>query len=532
MKSLRMISRYALGALAVLTMASCSDAMDELTSFITGRNLSPINLEARVINSVNVRMNWTLVKEATSYDIEVYNDSMQFVGSPVKTATVTADDLPYTITGLEGEEPYTIRVKAVTEGDASRDSKWSSVFVETGREQIFYAVADEDLTYTSVTLRWPEGESADVITLKPGNIEHQLTAAEIAAGAATIDGLTDDTDYKATMTRGEKTRGTIEFHTPLNLNGATAVEPGDDLQAIIDAAEPDAVLALMPGEFGIPAGEDASYQYGAITLTKSITIRSAKSRERATIHGRFVINGGASLDLMQVALDGTGTSGDQAFNYKEDGTYDHLNVQDCSIANFTKGFYYLNVTATVKNITVNNTIIHDIECDGGDMFDCRKGYVAELNLTNSTVYNCAAKRDVFRMDDASADFPGVSGPKYTVNACTFFNVGDGAANYRFFYLRFAGNTITFTNNIVSGFNNKRGFANQSSTDQSPTLARNYYYNTKNLLEADPDNTEKVSWYDTAGTALTAQPFADPANANFTITDEDMIFYGIGDPRWR
>ncbi len=529
---IRKISTYAIAAFIALSLVSCSDAMDEIDSFFTGRNLSPINLEARVVNNVNVRMNWTLMSGATGYDIEVYNDSMQFAGSPVKTASITPEELPYLITGLEGEEPYTIRVKAVTQGDASRDSKWSSIFVETGREQIFEPVAEEDLTYTSVTLRWPAGESADLITIKPGNIEHQLTAAEIAAGACTIDGLTDDTDYKATMTRGEKTRGTIEFHTPLNLNGATAVEPGDDLQAIIDAADADAVLALMPGDFNVSAGEDASYQYGAITLHKNITIRSAKSRERATIHGRFVINGGASLDLMQVVVDGTGTSGDQAFNYKEDGEYDHLNIQDCEVANFTKGFYYVNVAANIKNITINNTLIHDIVCDGGDFFDCRKGYIAELNLTNSTVYNCAAKRDVFRMDDTSGDFAGVSGPKYTVNACTFYNVGNGEANYRFFYLRFAGNTITFTHNIVSGFNNKRGFANQSTTDQNPTLSRNYYFNVKNLVVANPDNTEKVSWYDAEGTVLSAQPFADPANGNFTITDEDMIFYGIGDPRWR
>ena len=164
---IRKISTYAVAAFTALSLVSCSDAMDELTSFLTGRNLSPINLEARVINNVNVRMNWTPVKEATSYDIEVYNDSMQFVGSPVKTASVTAEELPYTINGLVGEEPYTIRVKAVTQGDASRDSKWSSIFVETGREQIFEPVTEEDLTYTSVTLHWPAGESADIITIKP-----------------------------------------------------------------------------------------------------------------------------------------------------------------------------------------------------------------------------------------------------------------------------------------------------------------------------------------------------------------------------
>ena len=522
-----------LAGMAALSLAACSEPDDEITSVNYSRNFSPVNMEARVVNQTQIRINWAVVEGATQYNLEVYNDSMQFAGSPVKTLTITNDQLPYIITGLEGEEWYSIRVQAITEGNESRTSKWSGIAIETGREQIFQNVAESDVTYNSVTLRWPAGESADYITVTPGNIKHNLTSAEIAAGAATIDGLTDDTEYKAVMTRGSKTRGTITFTTPLDLGGAIAIEAGADLAAAVAAAADGDVLALMPGEFAIAAAEDATYENGSLKITKNITIRSAKSNNRATIKGRFAIEGGASLTLNQVIVDATKTDLGQIFNYTADGTYDALNVQDCEIIGTVgqKGFYYINVAAAINEININTPLIRDIECSGGDLFDCRKGYIGKLNLTNSTLWNCAKGRDFFRMDDSSSSFEGASGPNYVVDHCTFVDCGNGAANYRIFYVRFAGNTITFTNNLVVGFNNKRGFANQASTDQAPTLAGNYYWQTSNLISLADGNTEKISWFDAEGKEADPK-FTNAAAGDFTLGNEDMVFYGVGDPRWR
>ena len=526
------INSFMMAGLAALAMTACSEPDDEITSVNYGRNFSPVNLEARVINQTQIRVNWTPSEGATSYAIEVFNDSMQCVGSPVKTASITSDQLPYLLTGFEGEEFYTVRVQAVTEGNDARTSKWSAIAVETGREQIFQNVTDEDVSYTSVTLRWPAGEAADIITVTPGSITHEITAAEIAAGAATITGLKDDTDYKAVMTRGTKTRGTITFTTPLDLGGATPIEAGSSLADAVAAAADGDVLALMPGEYPIAAGEDATYENGSLKITKNITNRSAKSGNRAKILGRITLENNASLDLNQVIIDASKTDKGQVFNYTADGTYDHLNVQDCEIIGTSgqKGFYYVNVAAAINDITINNCIVRDIQCSGGDFFDCRKGYIKQFKLTNSTIWNCANERDLFRMDDAASSFEGVSGPQYTIDHCTFVDCGNGGANYRFFYLRFAGNTITFTNNLVVGFNNKRGFANNSATDQAPTLSGNYYWQTANLLSLADGNSEKISWFDTAGAEANPQ-FANAANGNFAVGNEDIKYNGAGDPRW-
>ena len=292
------------------------------------------------------------------------------------------------------------------------------------------------------------------------------------------------------------------------------------------------VLALMPGTFAIAAAEDAAYNNGSLKITKSITLRSAKSSDRAIIKGRITLENGASLDLNQVIIDATETDGGQIFNFTAEGEFDHLNIQDCQIigASGQKGFYYVNVAAAINNITINNCLIRDIECNGGDLFDCRKGYIKNFTLTNSTLWKCATSRDIFRYDDASGSFPGVAGPSFTVDHCTFVDCGNGNANYRFFYLRFAGNKITFKNNLVTGFNNKRGFTDQANTDQTPTLEGNYYWNCVNLTSLAEGNDQKVRWFDTEG--MTKDPkFADAANGDFTVTDEDIKFFRAGDPRW-
>jgi hypothetical protein len=106
------------------------------------------------------------------------------------------------------------------------------------------------------------------------------------------------------------------------------------------------------------------------------------------------------------------------------------------------------------------------------------------------------------MDDASGSVTAT--PVITVDHCTLYNVGNGNANYRLLYVRFAGNTINWTNNIVSGFVNKRGFSEQKNT-AVPTFSNNCYYNTKNLVKAG-DNAEQkdgavtIRFYDENGTA--------------------------------
>jgi hypothetical protein len=83
---------------------------------------------------------------------------------------------------------------------------------------------------------------------------------------------------------------------------------------------------------------------------------------------------------------------------------------------------------------------------------------------------------------------------------------------------------------VVGTNYKRGFANQAATDKEPTLDNNVYFNTVNLISAGATADATITWFDTAGTVLDPK-FADAANGNFTITNDDVKDKKVGAPRW-
>lgn len=544
-----LMSSIALAAVG-MTTTSCDDRDDEITSISYSRLFSALNLEARVQNQINVRLSWYEVAGAESYIVNVYEsvnqegedgdatDNTQFVrvpegATPVRVCEgITAKQLPYMIEGLTGQTRYVFEVIAV-DANGGR-SKGICVEAKTGAEQSFRTVDEAEIEANSVVLRWNAAD-AQGCTIKvqvKGEegyvVQHEITADEAAAKAAKIEGLTGETTYVAYLKNASnKQRGEVEFTTAIDLGDAIAVTPEDNLKQVIADAPAGSTLALFPGTYSIVNEEGA---LNKIVINKSLSIKAVRPAERPVINGCIHLTEGASLVLSQVVLDGAGTDGSQAIEWKDAVEYNTLTIEDCEVKNYTKGFFYINVAATIESININNCLIHDIVCSGGDMFDCRAGAYKAFNLTNSTIYNSAAERDLIRFDDKSSNFPGIE-PVVTVDHCTFYKVGNGGANYRLLYVRFAGNIINFTNNVVAEFNNKRGFANQKTT-AIPTFKNNYYYNTINLMSLDEANGDaSITCFDTEGKALSANPFKDAEKGDFTVTNEDMVFYGIGDPRW-
>ena len=518
-------------ALGVILMASCSDASEEITSVNYARNFAPVGLEAKVRNNTNVELSWTVMPEAAEYVIEVFenDENMTFAGSAVKTVTVQPEEVPYTVTGLMGETWYSFRVQSV-DANAAKISKWSTASVETGKEQIFKTVADDDIKAKQVTLRWPAGEEAATITLTPGDIQYTITADDIAAGAATITGLTPETEYTAVMKRSNGlTRGTATFTTAIDLAETDIlVKEGESIVDAINNAPDGYRLILMPGEYTIDADADATYKYAALAIEKNLSIKGLRESDKPVIRGRFTIAKGASVDLDQIILDGTDTSGDQAFVYSDkDVTYDHLNIQNCEIRNYTKGFYYINVASDVNNVTINNTIIHDITCEGGDMFDSRAGFVLAWTMTNSTIYKSCALRCMLR-DNNKSEKGGV----YTLTNNTFDGIGQGAvagttSNYSgMFYIRTTGNEIIFKNNLVT--NSTTGiFSNQSKTNK-PTFDGNVYWNSDGMSKKGGTNAK---FYDDNNPKELDPQYVDAANGDFTIGNDNVKDTKAGDPRW-
>jgi len=511
--------------LATTVLASCSDPMDEITELKLDRNLSPVGIEAKGVGETSARLQWTATEGATSYEIEVFaDDSLTFEGTPAKTMSVTTNEAR--LTDLVYDTKYSARIKALTEGQPNRDSKWAKVFFRTSAQQIFNSIKEEQIADRSVILTWPEGEAATKIVVTAveakTSFTRELTADEVAAGKAVVEGLQPETKYSFVLYNGEKKRGTREATTIADLNGAILVHAGDDIKAIVAEAPEGATLALYGGTHLIEGAEDVVA--GALVVNKNLTIKGIYPTNIPTINGRFQIEEGASLSLSQLILDGTGTSGDQTFNFKTaDVTYGALDVQNVEIMNFTKGVFYANVAATIEAITFNNCLIHDVICEGGDLFDCRKSYIKALSFTNTTIYHCATTRDFIRMDDASGSFTDAT-PVITVDHCTIDNCCNEAANKRLLYVRFVGNTISWSNNLVT--NTQAIFSNQSKTSV-PEFKNNAYFaadNLKTVVEKDGN-----LFTDDSATWLTASPYKT-SSPNFTY-NEDNAKKNWGDQRW-
>ncbi len=526
MKIINNISKYLLGLATIITVSSCSDQMDEITSLILDRNYAPVELTAKVVNKTNVKLTW-VKSNADSYTIEVFqDDSLTFAGTPVKTITnIQASDIPYTVNSLQGETNYSFRVKAVTKDDASRDSKWSTAYVETEAENILSAVNEEtDITATTVTLNWPAGQTATSIVATNNDsfasnvITHTITADEIAAGKATISGLTPETNYTLKLYNNTKTRGTVKVKTAIDLGGATLVKAGSDLKTCIDNANDGDVLALMPGTYPINTID------GNMPLNKSIAIKSVRSYDKAIIQGGFQLNNGAALSLTQLVLDGNNnTTIKYVADYKTAGKFGDLTIEGCDVKGYTGGVYYVNIAADITNLKINNSIIHNIST-ASDFMDCRLGAIHNLTFTNNTVYAISC-RDFFRYDNKASSFPGVT-PYINVDHNTLD--GLGSVNKGVFYVRFTGTSIAFTNNIVS---NSTGLFCKFVPTSIPNFSGNNYYNSPNFVEATDDKTNVgITVYDNTGTSYNPS-YADYANHDFTVKSEDLKSSKTGDPRW-
>ncbi len=499
--------------MSLLTLtASCSDPDDEIKSVAYSRLFSPTDVQAKVQNKTNVRLSWKEVNDAESYTIELFaNDNMEFAGTPVATYNDITEN-PYTITGLMGETLYSARIKAT--GQNIAESKWTGVSFETEAEQIFQNVAEDDLKATEVTLRWTAGQTATEIILTPGDISHSVTAEEISAGAATISGLTSETEYTAKLMNGTKIRGSIKFTTLIDFGDATPVNEGDDLTSLLDEAKEGDSFILVSGEFNIE-----NY-----VLTKSVKIAGLKPSSKPIINGRFTVASKvASLTLSNIIFDGKKTIDNILELTDEKGNLDALNIDGCEIRNMTKHIIYNNKKGTFGTITINNSIIDGIANDAGDGFDLRGGALTSLTVSNTTISN--GIRSLVRCQVAA---------NVTFENCTFYNIctTDDSNNTGLFRVEKSGSKLIIYNCLVVNI----GLANPTNANSGTwgradklkadeDIKNIFYFNSPNLWS----NSHKT---DFTSFAIEADPgFKDAVNGDFTISNEDMIDKKIGDPRW-
>ncbi len=502
-------------------MTSCSD-VDDIVDPQYDRLFSPIDLEARIQNKTSVRLTWSGRSEDSYYIVELVPGTDE-EGEASGTYTVASNEIPYTIDYLEGETKYIAKIKAVSEDPAIEDSKWSTISFETDTEQIFEALdIENDLEATQVTLRWPAGVTATSITLTTadatGNITYTITADDIAAGAATITGLTGETTYTATLLNGTKVRGTLTFETPVDIGNATLVEEGDDLAEKLATATEGEVFAIMPGE----------YELGEFDLTVSIALKGAKPANKPIIKGSFKINATvASLELNSIIMNGEGS-----INYPFNTNNGNCNIGAITVANselnnYGRGLFYINTgTAKIGDVKFMNSIVSYINPDGtsgGDGVDIRSGELRSFIVENCT-FNTGFR--AFTRIQVNTDM--------AFRNCTFYSLCTVDSKDNSGLFRISGGTLEVSKClfVATGVEDPTepssgNWSKAGNVSATTSYSDNYYYDCHNLWVGQ--YTDPAS----CGATLSNDPgFEDAANGDFTLSDEDLIYYGIGDSRWR
>jgi len=524
---------YILSFTAVICAAGCNDIALEIKNLTFSRIFSPIGLTATVTNKTQVTLNWTKIANATSYTIEVYaDDSLTFDPAKLaKTITgITDAQLPYTIaSGLIGETKYSARVKGL--GENITESKWSGVFFKTDAEQIMTPVADADIQALQATFRWKAGETASVIILTPTSgtaITHTVTAAEITAGAATVTGLSEDMKYSAKLMIGTKTRGSASFTTLIDLtaSGTIAVNPGDDLAAIISGASANSRIVIVANT------STNEFLIGGLTvdIAKNLTVRGYNKNFKPIVHAYFkMATAGVSLTIQDVVLDGTTATVlnlDHVLQFTTSGVaYGSYTFTNCVVKNYNKSLVSAasGIISSIFSFNLINCKVSNILTNSADCIDVRSGCLENVTLKNSTFTNCAPGRDFLRLDDGSTNaYLAGKTSVISVNNCSFSGVSSEAA-HRILYIRYGAastslNQITFSNNVVA--NSVGYFTNQPST--TVTFSKNNYFNAPGFQSSLILNAK----VDASGTTLDPG-FVDVTNGNLTITNSTLLSQGIG-----
>ncbi|MDQ8004132.1 MAG: DUF4957 domain-containing protein [Pedobacter sp.] len=515
---------YLVSFLALTVLGSCKDDnLEPITTLKTDRAFSATGLTATIVNKVNVRLTWAKVSNAATYSVEIF-DNVDLSGTPVKTITdVRFEQLPLTVNGLEGNKQHTARIKSIgVEGTA--ESKWISVGFRTDAEQILNAVNAGDITANSVKVTWPAGETVTRLVFTPGTVSHTLTAAEIAAGSATVSGLTAETLYTVAILNNTIQRGSANFTTSVDVSAFTQVRTDAEFTTAL-AASGAVRIALHPGTYTLISD---------ITADKNITIVGTNAGNKPIINRAvFKMAANAGLTLNNVKLDGNQAGGNtnQLIVYNEAlaTTYGAVSILNSEIYNYQKGLVYINVKALVESITVENNIIRDFNVTGAAFVDMRTGFAKTFTMKNNTLYNFTtsdSQRDLFRIDNYTADFTSQTTNKLIIQNNTFYNVMNYTGT-RYLYNRLSTLSNIFSKNIIAG--SVAYYSNQSSTNIGEMLNNNYF-NAANFYESTTTSARN----DAAANGYTRLDpgFANAATGNFTISNVDLKANGIGDVRWR
>lgn len=528
--------------LASVSLASCTDGNDWGTDASYDRLFSVSTSSLGVTpDATTAELKWTGTPGSQSYIIEVSKDSLYDAipfneGNSIVYGNeeLTQIKSPYTMTGLDSDSKYFLRIKAVSSSKA--ESHWTYLenkSFSTKAEQIMESVKNADRTSSSVTLRWEAAATVTNLVLlhKSGIVEDRtLSADEKAEGVALFEGLSADTEYAANLYNGDIRRGYANFTTFPDAPEADVVLYLG-ARDVIDQIYMDELAAEHPGKtITLALAGDSEY-----VVTEKLTVPEGMSinffglpgDEKTVLSFQSTIDVAGTHDFIRFKnLDLDAQNKAYLINQSAAADVNELEFDDCIIQNMATTFFRLQGTAgmkTINSLVLNNCVVRNIgsgysfiHVDTGSAGS--HGVLNNLIFTNSTFYNvCATNGKCFIYSRA------VNMQSILISDCTLNNIGS-ASNYfvDFSSTSFGASSFVINNTILgsTGDATLRGVRASSAPVTDATYATTDWSQTSNAV------TTYIS-YGKSATEL----FTNPAAGEFYILDSSFTA-NVGDPRWK
>lgn len=194
-------------------LAGCHDPEDTIDTLDLDRALSPLNFELTLEANVNATFTWTPTTSSRQYLLSLVKTED---GSTYREIKLTDDGsstkMTYKFSDLPGNTKF--RAELVALSTVTGNSKAVTKEFETGVEQLFLndgAVADDDITSTTATMRWIPESNVTHLEVDNGIGRVDLDEDAIREGIYQLTGLTNGTLYTVNLCRDDAVRGTCTF---------------------------------------------------------------------------------------------------------------------------------------------------------------------------------------------------------------------------------------------------------------------------------------------------------------------------------
>lgn len=505
-------------------------------------------LEKPEVKGNSVAMVWYKVNDATSYTVELHQDTYStslFMKIETTDPFVFIDDIPYGTT-------FYIRVRS-NAALAVNNSQWSYTSASTEARpeyaKLLEDVSKTEITEASAVIRWKKDneqnpvDSISVIpmmdTTLPG-ISRYLTIEEMMQGYAEIDGLTKNTLYAVNLYDTSKPRKYDKPYNQVTLRtagpSAMSIQVGldDDLSAMLltNDINPEVPEGT---EYYLPAG--SSYRVTPFAVMKGFRLAGSRDGVKPVV----ILEGGWSI---------------------AEGSYlSSLEFDNVEFRHEANNNYFMN---TSKSYTIEN--VSFVNCD---FFSLRRGFwrhqaanakhIMNLEMEGCRFEGCGWQTSAYGLFNLQS-FDKDNGVSYDqidraiFRNCTFSNDNDGTAGYgwgNLFYAPYMDKPIhlEYKNVTIHNYSHNQRLINIESAVGSELVMQNIllaspcgdlYAIGANTTTTFSDNYTTAD-YVLGGSKMNAtnleitavELFADPAKGDLTIKDSSspIVSSRAGDTRW-